>query len=328
MARGDWSFLHEWVIYDYLMNRYDEGTLRIKCRIMDGILLRREKWYKVEELQPITSSDFPDIKLIQLKGINKTMPAEIKFTTSLFGYHKGQHYKDSFDKFIQKKGFILVVNHDYIPKGLENKISVFELDKPDFISFCRENFTRLLNRQIKMHSETKVWIMYQGPNFSEMADNIKSGRESKIWCPTENLTSFDLATGDRILFVKTKGASTQNVQRNYLDGKILSAWRFSEMWIGEITSTINSRREYCQIKKFPYSTQLWKNDPKKNNSWRWNRVFSFKKIKAIKIDLSMNELYKNKQTKDFVEAVVEAFCYNKSREIPLEQYRNVLEYIT
>lgn len=37
MARGTWSFLHEWVIYDYLMARLDEKTLRLKCKIKNGI---------------------------------------------------------------------------------------------------------------------------------------------------------------------------------------------------------------------------------------------------------------------------------------------------
>ena len=172
MARGNWSFLHEWVIYDYLMVRFDQGTLRIKHVISKGKFIGRTKWVKIKELPPITSTSFPDINRIKLKGSNALRCAEVKFVTSAFTYHKSKKPKEieQFKCFVESNGFILVASHDYLPKGLlENfsTIDVYEIEIDDFITFSRENFGRLLNRQIKQHNDTKVWIMYQGPNFNQ-----------------------------------------------------------------------------------------------------------------------------------------------------------------
>ena len=189
--------------------------------------------------------------------------------------------------------------------------------------------TRLLNRQIKSHLGTKVWIMYQGENFNKGDKLIKPANESFIWCPTENLTSFELSKGDRILFVKTKGISTQILQKEYLNnGTISNEWRLNEIWIGEVVSKITSRFEYCLENEINYfNSKLWRNDPIRQNKWRWSRVFSFKYIKCINVDISMSQLHKIKQTQGFVEAVYQAYCYNKSREITLEEYRDLLESI-
>jgi hypothetical protein len=64
MARGVWSFLYEWAIYEYLMTRFDEGTLRLKAVRRSGNYVGREKWVKVTGLQPIKDSSFPDVKSI------------------------------------------------------------------------------------------------------------------------------------------------------------------------------------------------------------------------------------------------------------------------
>jgi len=325
MPRGSWSFLHEWVIYDYIMARFSEKTLRLKLRISEGKVQRREKWVTVIKLKPITGTKFPDIKSIKVKGSSSDVPAEIKFTTSLFDYHVKQSSK--FKDFIEKKGFIIVLSHDYLPSGLMNyKIDVYEIDQVDFVSFCRENFVRLLNRQIRRHTETKVWIMYQGPNFNEKTKSIKPARDSGIWCPTENLSSFDLAMGDRVLFIKTRGASTQKVQKSFLKNTISQDWFLEEIFVGELLDTILSREEYCQIKKIDLNAKLWKKDEKRNGNWRWNRVFEFKHIKTIIKDIKMEYLYENKKTINFVKAVTEAFCYGKSREVSLQEYRDLLEF--
>jgi hypothetical protein len=160
MARGNWSFLHEWVIYDYLMARFDQKTLRLKQVIEKGKLLGRTRWIKVIKLTPITNTAFPDIKEIKLKGFTKFRPAEVKFTTSLFDYHKKSVHRVKFKEFVKSNGFILVASHDYLPKNLlkvYKDLDVFEIDIDDFVTFCRENFSRLLNRQIKQHTDTKVW---------------------------------------------------------------------------------------------------------------------------------------------------------------------------
>ena len=48
MPKGQWSFLHEWVIYDYILARSEECTLRFKKVIASGKLLGKPKWIKVK----------------------------------------------------------------------------------------------------------------------------------------------------------------------------------------------------------------------------------------------------------------------------------------
>ena len=332
MSKGNWSFLHEWVIYDYVMARSEEGTLRFKQIISSGKLLGKPKWLRVDKIAPITGTAFPDIQSIKFKSGDFFRPAEVKFTTSLFNYHNGSKYQEKFQQFVNQKGFILVASHDYLP---DNKLissfpnlDVFEIEMEDFITFCRENFSRLLNRQIKAHTTTRVWLMYQGPNFNHGSGDILPARESLLWCPTENLTGFDLAPGDRVLFYKTSGVSRQIVQKQFHTENIIhEKWNLDEIYIAEVKSKIFSRYEYHQYKKLSLSKKLWKLDPEKSNDWRWNRVFEFKKIKSITIKKTMQELDNNSQGKAFVQKAFEAFCYGRSREISLRDYRNLLEVL-
>ena len=331
MRKGHWSFLHEWVIYDYLTARSDEGTLRLKNIISGGKVVGRTKWTKVESVQPIFGTTFPDIKAVLLKGHAEQRPAEVKFRTSLFTYHSDPKYYNQFAKFTKQKGFILVVSHDHIPPNLIDKyaaLDVFEIELEDFVTFCRENFARLLNRQINSFNSTRVWLMYQGPNFNEGKGSIKAGRESCIWCPTENLTGFDLTYGDRVLFFKTNGIATQDLQKKYqTENSISEKWMLQEIYIAEVRSKIHSRNEFLQIRKKVAGTSLWKNDPQIKTQWRWNRVFEFEKIRVISKTISMRNLHKNPACSNFVSKSLEAFCYGKSREISLQEYRNLLETI-
>lgn len=169
--------------------------------------------------------------------------------------------------------------------------------------------------------------MYQGPNFNKGTNETKPARESGIWCPIENLSGFDLAIGDRILFVKTRGASTQQVQPAYHSGTTPKDWLLDEIYVGELVSTIYSRNEYCQRKKIPGNTQLWVKDQKRNHAWRWNRVFEFRHIKTLRSGISMKKLKDTPELIEFVSAVTEAFCYQRSREITLQEYRDLLEYL-
>ncbi len=209
MAKGHWSFLHEWVIYEYLRSRADEKTLRLKQYYLNGRLLGKPKWKRVIYLLPIEGTAFPDIRGIKLSGEINYRPAEVKFTTSLFNYHNAANHTENFDQFVNHRGFILVASHDYLPgNGLLEKypqIDVYAIEIEDFITFCRENFSRLLNKQIKAHGVSRIWLMYQGGNFNSGIENIHAARQSLIWCPTENLTGIDLAPNDRILFYKTGG---------------------------------------------------------------------------------------------------------------------------
>jgi hypothetical protein len=329
MPRGRWSFLHEWVIYDYLMARFAEGTLRLRCRVLNGVLQRKDKWSKVADLRPIVDSLFPDVKGMRLAGSSEIRPAEIKFITSLFDYHQRISHLAQYRTFVANSGLILVLSHDYLPQGLGSiHTDVYEIDFADFVSFCRENFSRLLSRQIKTHAESKVWIMYQGPNFNKGCPTLRPARESNIWCPTENLTGFDLAVGDRILFVKTSGSSTQIVQGQYLSGTSFVNWQLDEIFVGEISSAIYSRAEYCHLKGIPFTQQLWRNDPQTESNWRWNRVFEFKQSKTIRKNLNLEDLRCNVLTRGFFEAVVQVFCFGKSREISMKEYLSLLEQIT
>ena len=301
MKKGNWPFIHEWTIYEYLIHKVEAKTLRLRATYKEGKIIRKDNWKKVSAMDPIFGTDFPDIKGIKLEGERNLRPADIKFTSSLFNYHIDKKYRDKFKDFLKNNGFIIVLSHDYLPKHLdENNVDIYEIDRYDFTSFCRENFDRLLNRQIKLHTENKVWIMYQGSNFDLEENGIKSARKSNVQCPTDNLTSFDLAIGDRILFIKTIGASSQDVQNNFL--KVEDKWKLTELTITEVKSKIRSRIEYCQLKKISYKNKLWVNDPFENNIWRWNRVFEFKIIKTISKNILFHELL-NTKTNSFFEAV-------------------------
>jgi hypothetical protein len=106
MPKGQWSFWHEWVIYDYILTRNEERTLHFKQIIASGKLLGKPKWIKVDKILPITGTTFPDIQAIKLKGDNNFRPAEVKFTTSLFNYHKDIKYRDKFQELVNHNGFI------------------------------------------------------------------------------------------------------------------------------------------------------------------------------------------------------------------------------
>jgi len=94
--------------------------------------------------------------------------------------------------------------------------------------------------------------------------------------------------------------------------------------ITEVKSKIRSRIEYCQLKKISYKNKLWVNDPFENNIWRWNRVFEFKIIKTISKNILFHELL-NTKTNSFFEAVKDVYCFRTSREIKLEEYRDLIE---
>ena len=168
--------------------------------------------------------------------------------------------------------------------------------------------------------------MYQGPNFNHGDGKILPARKSFIWCPTENLTGFDLAPGDRVLFFKTSGIATQDLQREFQkENSIDERWALKEIYVAEIKSKIFSRNEFTFHNHLSESEKLWKNDPKISDDWRWNRVFEFRCIKIMNSQTKMSELYANTQSKQFVLKALEAFCYGKSRELSLEEYRNLLE---
>jgi len=324
MNKKNWPFIHEWTIYEYLNHKAQLKSLRLRIIYKNNKIIRKDIWKKVDELTPIDGTDFPDIKKIKLEKEQKSRQAEIKFTTSMFNYHNDNKYKGKFKDFIKNNGFIITLSHDDFPKHFEKikNMEIYEIDRYDFSSFCRENFERLLNKQINQHTGNKVWVMYQGPNFNLEDKNNKPARKSHIWCPTENLTNFDLTKGDRILFIKTTGGSTQEVQNNF--DKIKNKWTLTELFIAEVNSKIINRLEYCQLKDISYNKKLWVKDSFNNNKWRFNRVFEFKTIKTIKTPIIFSELI-NTRAKGFVEAAIDVYCHQYSRELTLEEYRNLIE---
>jgi hypothetical protein len=72
----------------------------------------------------------------------------------------------------------------------------------------------------------------------------------------------------------------------------LKNWIINRLTICEVTSTIQSREEYCDRKKINKNTQLWVRDRISPTTGKrdWSRVFEFKKlfdfiVKAKLIDI-------------------------------------------
>ena len=341
MPAGSWAFLHETVIYEYMMDRYRDKQLRLKQVISNGKPLMKDKILKVEHLQEITDTFFPDIESITIKGDARgARPSEVKFVTSSFGYHKGKSIKDieRYNDFICRNGCIIVLQHDYLPNGIVDDfpVDVFEIDLVDFISYGTENFVRFLNRQIKAHNFEKIWLMYQGKNFWYGNDLVPSAMESGRWSPTENLTSFDLAVGDKVVFIRTSGCGQHDINSFwYGKGVVPEKWRLNELFISRVTHPIKSRDEYCKSKGIPDNIPLWYDETeisRKDNriqrrkGIRWKRVFEFKLLSYfMSLDIDMQELYE--LFPQFTKAVADVFTNRGSREIKTGLYTAVIEHI-
>lgn len=322
--------------------RFDEKNLRLRRIVEGGKLISNPKWKAVKGLEPIVDTRFPDVKGISLGKRNHLVPAEVKYRTSKFDYHSKSKFREEFEIFKSKGGCVIVLAHDYMPKNLsEEALDVWEIDFDDFTTFCRENFSRLLNRQIRGSIGQRYWIMYQGPNFNQNQP-IEAARESKIWCPTNNMSGFDLAEGDRVIFVKTRGASGFKVQPAYHNYKSdfeqngrrknwpkeVKSWILEEVYIAEVKSAIYSREEYCAIKKIQYEKQLWNNDKfdSETNRWtQWTRVFEFRKVSSASVNKPVFECF-SKSSAPFIDQMTESFCYSgTSRELSAEQYLQFIE---
>lgn len=335
MPSGNWSFIHEWTLYEYMLEKYNEGTLRLKWVVKKGKLNLKNEYKRVKYLKNILNTDFPDIEQIEIEGDSKVKPAEVKFITSKFEYHRKKYSKGyTYTDFLRDKGCIIVLAHDEMPRNLHDPLDVFELDESDFISFVRENLLRLINRQIHKSTYSKIWVMYQGPNFNKESkeENVLKGRESGIWCPSTNLNGFDLGKGDKVVFIRTQGARTQELNKKY------DQWKLVEIYIGEVSITITSRAHYCQLKGIKEDRLLWydetnksKKDPKirkrmSSNERRWERVFAFKEEAIYQLNLYFkdmpDELY------EFKKACVDAYQGNIAREINIDQYLKLFQYIS
>lgn len=334
MPSGEWSFIHEWTLYEYMLHRYNEGTLRLKLVVRNGKLNLKNEYKRVKYLENIKNTDFPDIKKILFEECKDVQVAEVKFITSKFNYHKKCYQKGyTYNNFIHDHGCIIVLAHDEMPKGLQEPIDVYEIDVEDFTSYIRENLIRLLNRQIHKSNYSKVWIMYQGPNFNKEAINegVLPARESGIWCPSNNLNGFDLGKGDTVVFIKTKGARAQEVKDKF------NQWILQEIYIGKVTLTITSRQHYCQLRGISESSKLWydetetgKKDSKVRkralkNKWKWNRVFEFKKEGVYIVNRFFSEF--PNELDEFIKICEDVYKNPTAREIDNDMYLKLFQFM-
>lgn len=336
VPNGEWSFIHEWMLYEYMINKFNEGTLRLKLIVSNGKLNLKTKYVKVKRLMNISNTDFPDIDGIEFEGDKSIRVAEVKFMTSKFKYHLKNYdrsNKYSYNDFLKDNGCIIVLAHDEMPRKLNDKIDVFEIEQDDFISYIRENLTRLINRQMHKSTYNKIWVMYQGPNFNKGSEYVKPARESGIWCPSDNLTGFELGVGDTVLFIKTKGSRTQDLELKY------NQWLLDSIFTSKITLSIASREHYCQMKGISEDSLLWYDETDKGKKdsklrqrktkekFRWNRVFEFKKEEEFSdLNLLIKDIPHNLE--HFKNACKDVFLNPTSIEISVDEYLYLFQYIT
>ena len=335
MPSGNWSFVHEWTLYEYMLEKYKEGTLRLKWVVKKGKLNLKNEYKKVKYLKNILNTDFPDIEQIEIEGNKRVKPAEVKFITSKFDYHRKNYSKGyTYTDFLRDEGCIIVLAHDEMPCKLCDPLDVFELDEDDFISFVRENLIRLINRQIHKSMYNKIWIMYQGPNFNKESkeEGVLKARDSGIWCPSNNLNGFDLGKGDKVVFISTKGARSQELKERF------NEWRLKEIYIGEVTITITSREHYCQLKGIKEDKLLWYDETNKGEKdskirkranqgkRRWERVFEFKEETIYSLDLYFKDM--PDELDEFKKICIDAYQGSIARELSIDQYLKLFQYIS
>jgi hypothetical protein len=330
------SFLQERVIYEYLEYRAKQKKLYLYKIFEHGKRVLNKELNKVKMIEPIETS-FPDINKMLFEGSNKSRPAEVKFLTSLFDYHKIDEYEKKFNDFKKHNGCIIVLKHDLLPKGLLEKLKadIFEIDIEDFRSFVIENFNRLLQKQLHNRESNyqRIWVTSQANNFyyDYKTYPVQSAKLSGIWCPTNNLTSYDLAKDDKIIFVKSGGEFQikQSVNKYWKEqGEIYPYWKLQNIYIGKITSPIMSREEYCDLNDIDIKTPLW-NDEYKSGKIKWSRVFCFKKEKEIIISngISISEAH-NDLGELIFPILFDVYTQQNTREITPNQYFSFLEYVS
>lgn len=335
MPKGEWAFIHEWTIYEYMMVKFSQDSLRVRWVVKQGNINLKDEYVKVTHLCNIVNTTFPDIDEIQFQNSKEIRVAEVKFLTSKFGYHRYNGTKNgelNYKRFIEKRGCIVVLSHDEMPKRLTDKIDVYELDEKDFQSFIRENLTRLLNRQIHKRTYHKIWVMYQAPNFNKGNTVVSKAREVGRWCPTDNLNGFDLVVGDTVIFIKTRGSRKQDLDKNS------DRWKLDEIYVSKVTSGIMSRQHYCQNRSIDYQSPLWydetpegKRDRKltkrvTNSEWRWKRVFEFQ-CEEVYDNLDMRISDMSSKLTRIREICKNTFKYNTSCLLEIDDYIELLQCI-
>jgi hypothetical protein len=332
------SFLQERVIYEYLEYRTKQKKLFLYKTFNQGKRELNRELFKVNMIKPIETS-FPDINEMLIEGSKKVRPAEVKFVTSLFKYHIDKNYQKEFEVFKKENGCIIVLKHDLLPKGLieEFRVDIYEIDLEDFRAFVIENFNRLLQKQLhnRENNYQRIWLTSQVKNFYHHFKTypVQPARLSGIWCPTNNLTSFDLAKDDKIVFIKSGGdfQIKQKLTKHLKEeNAIYPNWLLQRIFVGKITSSIMSREEYCDIFKIDLNTPLW-NDEYKIGKPKWDRVFCFEKEREIIIDGGNNGIGLADAYDELGELIYpvlfDVYTQQNTREITPSQYFSLLEYV-
>jgi len=128
--------------------RFNDKQLKVRKVISSGKLVYNPSWINVHRFVPPDSTRFPDIEEISLGPHNKNVPAEVKFTTSKFDYHKPTNINYTNYIFQKQLGLcVIVLKHDHMSVGMSaEQLDVWELNYNDFSAYCRDNFTQLLER--------------------------------------------------------------------------------------------------------------------------------------------------------------------------------------
>lgn len=318
-----------------MMERYESNALKLRPIYVNGHSYKgREKYKQVKYLKPIENSIFPDIDEITIDGSSGSKrPAEVKYLTSQFDYHRNPKYTVQFNDFQQNKGMIIVYKHDQIPTNLYNKYKadVYELDQDDFVGYVKSNFDRLFFAQVMERKNTNIWLMYAGrtSNFYNglKQHNIEPAYKTGLWSPKVNIPSMELNVNDIILFIKTGGIKQQDLQKYfYTNNTQIKDWFIEDIFLCKATSPVMDRSEfYIRNPKYNNTPFLWA-DEGKAQAPKYNRVFKFNITTEFKnINLNLDEM--KKENAKMVEMIYLLFTKQQEKLISLQEYSFLLEYI-
>ena len=197
--------------------RFNDKQLKVRKVISQGKPVYNPSWINVHGFVPPESTRFPDIDEISFWPHKKMVPAEVKFKTAKLDYHNPSD--SNYDNYLEQKKLglcVIVLKHDHMPSRMSaEQLDVWELDYHDFSAYCRDNFTQLLERQLDISIGNRYLLMAPGRrNFyrNSSRQQIPPAIESGIWCPQSRLTGYDIAPGDRILFISFRGANSVILQ--------------------------------------------------------------------------------------------------------------------
>lgn len=336
MSSGPTAFFQESVIYAYMKARFRERSLRVSLAVRGGVPVSKKRWIRVRQFDPVENTRFPDVTAICLSD-DQPRPAEIKFRTSLFRYHLLQAKKTDYEEYKAHLGCIVVLSHDYIPQSLLHDypgVEVYELDYADFADYAKENFTRLLDRQLHHHTAPKVWVMQQSKNFYQDSVCVSPARITNRWCPSDKLTQFELSTGDTVLFVRQSGCSYQKIAGCWSKKQeIHPGWFLQDVCVTRLISPIQSRHEYLMRHKLANDSYLFydespeaASDPRVRHRGEctWPFIFEFEKVVHFE-NLRLNIAYLYAKIPTLVHAIREAYTQHVSREIAMDNYVEFLQ---